>query len=143
MAPLAAPDGAAAEVRALVLLDTDVLIDYLRDLPAAVRLLDPRIAAGETVVASVITKAELLAGMRTSEEERTIRTLGSLTLFPANDAIATRAGALARLYRASHPGIGLADYLIAATAVLLGAELWTQNPRHFPMFESLEPPYAR
>jgi predicted nucleic acid-binding protein len=126
-----------------ILLDTDVLIDYLRDAPAAVRLLDRRIVAGEAVATSVISKAELLAGMRTSEEERTVRTLGSLALLAVNDAIATRAGALARHYRSSHPGVGLGDYLIAATAVLLGAELWTQNPRHFPMFEGLEPPYAR
>ncbi|MDQ2939366.1 MAG: type II toxin-antitoxin system VapC family toxin [Actinomycetota bacterium] len=126
-----------------ILLDTDVLIDYLRDAPAAVRLLDPRIVAGEPVAASVISKAEVLAGMRTSEEERTVRTLGSLALLAVNDAIATRAGALARHYRSSHPGIGLADYLIAATAVLLNAELWTQNPRHFPMFGGLEPPYER
>jgi predicted nucleic acid-binding protein len=126
-----------------ILLDTDVLIDYLRDAPAAVRLLDPRIVAGEPVAASVISKAEVLAGMRTSEEERTVRTLASLALLAVNDAIATRAGALAGHYRSSHPGIGLADYLIAATAVLLGAELWTQNPRHFPMFEGLEPPYER
>jgi predicted nucleic acid-binding protein len=111
--------------------------------PAAKRLIDPRIVAGEPVTASVISQAEVLAGMRSSEEKRTIRTLGSLALFPVNDAVATRAGALARHYRSSHPGIGLADYLIAATAVLLGADLWTQNPRHFPMFEGLEPPYAR
>ena len=119
------------------------MIDFLRRVPAAKRLIDPRIAAAELVAASVISQAEVLAGMRTSEEERTVRTLGSLALLPVNDAIATRAGALARHYRSSHPGIGLADYLIAATAVLLGAELWTQNPRHFPMFGGLEPPYER
>jgi predicted nucleic acid-binding protein len=130
-------------VTASILLDTDVLIDYLRDEPAAVRLLDPRVAAGESVAASVISQAEVLAGMRPSEEKRTVRTLGSLALVPVNDAEAIRAGALARHYRSSHPGIGLPDYLIAATAVLLGAELWTQNPRHFPMFKGLEPPYAR
>ncbi len=106
-------------------------------------LLRPRIAAGIPIAASVITQAEVLAGMRPSEEERTVRMLGSLALLPVHDVTAARAGALARHYRPSHQGIGLADYLIAATALLFGAEIWTQNPRHFPMFEGLEPPYAR
>ncbi|GAA1097327.1 hypothetical protein GCM10009648_40710 [Tsukamurella spumae] len=48
---------------------------------------------------------------------------------------------LARRYRASHSGIDIADYLIAATATAAGAELWTRNIKHFPMFERLESPY--
>ena len=31
--------------------------------------------------------------------------------------------------------------LIAATATVSGAELWTRNVKHFPMFESLAAPY--
>jgi predicted nucleic acid-binding protein len=126
-----------------ILLDTDVAIDYLRDVRGAVRLVRSRSAAGQPVAASVVTKAELLAGMREEEEERTVRLLGTLTLVQVDDGIATRAGALARHFRPSHHGIGLADYLIAATAQALGASLWTQNPRHFPMFDGLEPPYER
>ena len=124
------------------LLDSDVLIDYLRLVPAAIKQVRPLLVAGEAA-ASVASKTELLAGMREAEIARTVRVLGILTLVPIDDAIATRAGALARHFRRTHPGIGLADYLIAATAQLLGAELWTQNPRHFPMFEGLEPPYVR
>lgn len=124
------------------LLDSDVLIDYLRRVPAAFKHVHPLLVAGEAV-ASVTTKTELLAGMREAEVAKTVRLFGDLTLIPVDDRIATRAGALARHYRSSHPGIGLADYLIAATAVAFGAELWTQNPRHFPMFEGLEPPYER
>lgn len=127
----------------IVLLDTDVLIDYLRRVPTARRLLRPRLLAGEAVAASVVTKAEVLAGMRRSEEQRTVRTLGSLAFVPVDEGIATRAGAYGRHFRPTHPGIGVPDYLIAATARVLGAQLWTQNPRHFPMFEGLEPPYER
>jgi predicted nucleic acid-binding protein len=126
-----------------ILLDTDVLIDYLRDVANAVRLLQPRFAAGDPLAASVVTKAEVLAGMRAGEEQRTVRTLGSLALAPVDDEVAMHGGAFARYYRSMHPGISLADYLIAATAQVLGADLWTQNPRHFPMFEGLEPPYER
>ncbi len=47
-----------------------------------------------------------------------------------------------RRYRRSHGGIGLGDYLIAATADVNGLELATLNTRHFPMFPGLEPPFA-
>jgi predicted nucleic acid-binding protein len=126
-----------------ILLDSDVAIDYLRNVRGALSTVRTQAAAGRLVAASVVTKTELLAGMREEEEAPTVRLFGSLKLVPVDDEIATRAGVLARHFRSSHPGIGLADYLIASTAILLGAELWTQNPRHFPMFEGLEPPYSR
>jgi hypothetical protein len=48
---------------------------------------------------------------------------------------------LARRYRTSHSGIEDIDYLIAATALVLDAELLTTNVRHFPMLEGLSPAY--
>ncbi len=124
------------------LLDTDVLVDYLRGSATARAAIDPLLDR-ERVLASVITRAELVAG--TDEEEKGI--LGAifdrLTWIPVSVGIATRGGDLSRQYRRSHPGVGLPDFLIAATAEVLGVSLWTQNPRHYPMFEGLEPPYAR
>ena len=46
-----------------------------------------------------------------------------------------------RTHERSHQGIGLGDYLIAATAQLEGLELATLNVRHFPMFKGLTPPF--
>lgn len=143
MAAASASDGTAPGVTPPILLDTDVLIDYMRDEASAVKLLRSQLAEGQRLITSVVSKAELLAGMREEEERPTVRLLGSLALAGVDDEIATRAGAFARHYRSGHPGIGLADYLIAATAQVLGASLWTQNPRHFPMFTGLKPPYGR
>jgi len=56
-------------------------------------------------------------------------------------AVSERAGEFARSFRRSHSGIDLADFLIAATADVLGARLLTRNARHFPMFAGLESPY--
>ena len=47
----------------------------------------------------------------------------------------------ARRYVQSHPGIGVVDYVIAATAMRLDADLWTRNTKHFPMFADLVAPY--
>ena len=42
---------------------------------------------------------------------------------------------------AAYSGIDAADYLIAATALVLDAEVLTTNVRHFPMFTGLRPAY--
>jgi predicted nucleic acid-binding protein len=124
------------------LLDTDVLVDYLRGSAAARIAIRPLIGR-ERLLASVVTRAELIAGMREAEEPTLASLFNLLTWIPVSVGIATRGGELSRRYRRSHPGVGLPDYLIAATAAQLDAELWTQNPRHFPMFAGLEPPYER
>jgi predicted nucleic acid-binding protein len=49
---------------------------------------------------------------------------------------------LARIYRRSHAGVDLADFLIAASAQELDARLVTRNGKHFPMIPDLEPPYG-
>lgn len=55
--------------------------------------------------------------------------------------MAEEAGALGRQWLPSHRGIDGADLAIAATAILLDAELLTLNVRHFPMFPELRRPY--
>jgi hypothetical protein len=52
-----------------------------------------------------------------------------LTWIPVDEGVARVAGELARRHRKSHSGIDDADYLIAATALLLDAELLTSNVR--------------
>ena len=51
------------------------------------------------------------------------------------------AAQLVREYRRSHSGIGLGDYLIAATSLTEGLELATLSVRHFPMFPELARPF--
>jgi predicted nucleic acid-binding protein len=65
----------------------------------------------------------------------------TLRTFPINERTSWHAAELMRSYRTSHSGIGLGDYLIAATAEVEGCELATLNVRHFPMFEGLQPPF--
>lgn len=66
--------------------------------------------------------------------------LGDL-LVPVGEEVARAAGSLAQRHRRSHSGIDDADYLIAATTLLLEADLLTTNVRHFPMITGLEPAY--
>jgi predicted nucleic acid-binding protein len=124
----------------LIVVDTSVLIDNLRDDPKAVTALDRARDAGDQLFASVVTKAELLIGMR-RERPAALALLDALDWVAVSEEIAELAGTTARRYRASHQGIGLADYLIGATAQHLGGDLWTRNPRNFPMVPGLRPPY--
>jgi len=121
-----------------LLLDTSVVVDVLRALPAA---LDFARGLDELPICSEITRVEILRGVRSGERAFTERTLGSFQWIGLDGAIARSAGEIGRSYRRSHPGIGLADLIIAATAKEFGLGLATGNVKHFPMFEGLQPPY--
>ena len=92
-------------------------------------------------MAAVLTKLEVLAGMRPSEDQVIRRLLSTLDWLDVDEAIADNAGRLANYYLKSHPGIDPVDYVIAATADRADAILWTRNLKHFPMFPDLKAPY--
>lgn len=123
-----------------VLVDTSVLIDYLRGNDAAAELLE-RERAGAPLHASEITRLEVLAGMRAAEEDATRSLLSTLIWHPLDEQVAEHAGALGRQWLPSHHSIDSADLAIAATAIRTDARLLTRNVRHFPMFTELKPPY--
>lgn len=122
-------------------LDTTVAVDYLRGRTQAAELVEGLIGEGHVLIASEIVRLELLAGVR--EQARTALEFfcSALSWVPVVEEVARAAGELARHYRATHPGIDDPDYLIAATALILDAELLTTDVKHFPMLEELEPAY--
>jgi predicted nucleic acid-binding protein len=123
------------------LLDTTVAVDYLRGAPAAVDLVSGAVESGESVVASELVRFELLAGARDDELDTLETFFSALSWVPVGAEVARAGAALARRFRRSHAGIDDVDYLIAATAILLDAELLTTNVRHFPMLEGLRAAY--
>jgi predicted nucleic acid-binding protein len=123
------------------LLDTTVAIDHLRGHRPAANLLERLIQAGESVVASELVRFELVAGVQDEELAALEEFFLALAWVGVTEEVARAAGQLARRYQRSHSGIDTADYLIAATALLLEADLLTTNVRHFPMLEGLRAPY--
>jgi predicted nucleic acid-binding protein len=124
------------------LLDTTIAIDHLRGDERATQLLERLTKDGEPLVASEVSRFELLAGMRPDELDPTELFMGALTWVPVDEAIARLAGAMAAEYRRAHRGIDAIDCRIAATATVVGADLLTTNVRHFPMIPALQPPYT-
>lgn len=113
-----------------LLLDTDVLIDYLRGREEAVAYLEGQ--SGDLLI-STITVAELYAGVHEGKERQILeRFLCAFEIVSVDSAIATKGGLYRRDYWSSH-GTGLSDALVAATAELYQAQLVTLNERHFPM----------
>ncbi|MDP8928465.1 MAG: type II toxin-antitoxin system VapC family toxin [Actinomycetota bacterium] len=124
-----------------VLVDTSVLIDHLAGNTDARQALRTAADSGRRVAASVVTKVEVLAGMRPAEEPKTRRLLDVTDWIDVDEEIAEQAGALANQYLRSHPGVDAIDYIIAATAQALDADLWTTSFKHFPMFPQPVSPY--
>ncbi len=118
---------------ASVVIDTDILIHFLRGNDAAKRLLQS-ISEEGTPCCSAITVAEIHAGMRTNEKKATQELLDSLVVLPVTRGVAEVAGRLKQSTRQMR--LELDDCLIAATALAEGAALATGNRRHYP-FPSL------
>lgn len=123
-----------------LLIDTDVLIDYLRGLPAAGDFLEEQANA---LVVSAINVAELFAGAKNGAEHEALRRfLQAFEVVDVDQQIAERGGLIRRDSAPAH-GTGLADALIAATAEAVGAALVTLNRKHFPMLQDVLVPYAK
>ncbi len=123
------------------LVDTTVAIDHLRGEENAVDLLRSLIDEDEIVAASEVVRFELLAGVRDDEIEALEQFVSALSWTNVDESVARTAGSLAREHRNAYSGIDDVDYLIAASAIVLDAELLTTNVRHFPMLPGLRSPY--
>ena len=123
-----------------VLIDTDVLIDYLRDRADAVAYVE---SLTEPQLISAITVAELYAGVREGRERTALDSfVMAFQIVPVDSAIAFKGGLYRRDYGKSY-GVGLADALIAASSEIRGAKLVTLNSKHFPMLSAVITPYQK
>jgi predicted nucleic acid-binding protein len=126
----------------MFLVDSDVLVHHLRGDEVARAWLRNARSAGP-LSTSAVSVAEIRGGMRSAERRSVETLLGILRVEPVTEEVAHHAGDLRRRFRRSHVGVGIADYLIAATASVTGLELATLNVRHFPMFPDLAPAFRR
>jgi predicted nucleic acid-binding protein len=83
----------------------------------------------------------VIQGLRSGERVSAERLFAVIDWVEITESVAIRAGGLGRRWRRSHPGIGVADLAIAATAEELEATVATRNVKHFPMFGKLRSPY--
>ena len=112
-------------------MDTDVAIDFLRRREYAQKLLENW--AGEGLLAiSTLTHLEIYQGIKAGEEGATNAFLDGLISVVVDIPIARRAGTILGELRSKGLTIGIADAIIAATALQFGAPLLTNNVEHYP-----------
>ena len=118
-----------------LLLETSVLIDALRLRHRRRELLAELVRAGHTLATTALNVAEVYAGMRPDEAQRTEVLLGALDCYDLTGASGRRAGALKQQWARKGRTLALADMIIAAMALEQGCTLMTDNRKDFPMEE--------
>ncbi len=109
-------------VRAL--LDTNILIDYLRGLPEARH----ELGLYEDTAISIVTWIEVLVGAPPELEAATRAFLDGFTVIALDQAVAERAVAVRRGHR-----VKLSDAIIWASAQVGGRLLVTRDTKRFPV----------
>lgn len=118
----------------LKVLDSTVLIDYLRGRPAVLRLAALRRAA-DVACTTAINVEEIVRGLRPGEEQAAERLFGGLVVLAVDHAAGWQAGAWRREHAARGVTLSQPDCLVAASTFLHHGTLVTGNPRDFPMKE--------
>lgn len=120
----------------MILLDSDVMIDLLRQYPPAIQWLD-QLDADEIAVVPGYVVMELVQGCQNKiEQERVLRVLaryGIVWLSPGHCAYALD---LFVKYRLSH-NVGMLDVLVGQTALMLDEPLYTFNRKHYHFIPGL------
>ena len=116
-----------------ILIDSDILIEVSHGRNKEVLAKWASLAAGDSaLLCSPVTVAELWHGARSSEHGILNGLFAALVCVPIDHEIGRCAGDYLRQYRSGH-NVELADALIAATASIHGATLWTRNRKYYPM----------
>lgn len=115
------------------LVDSDIIISYTKRRPWATALLQDVVSADEAPLSAIsaVTTFEVLQGLQDPEKPTIRRLLAAFRCLPVTDRVAHLAATLVRRERQKGRRLGIADALIAATALLHGLVVVTANRRHF------------
>lgn len=118
----------------LVVLDSTVLIDYLRGRPAVERVHALRLR-GDVPATTAINVEEIVRGVREAELDVAQQLCRGLLGLPVDEAAGWQAGRWRSSFARTGVTLFQADCLIAATTHENRAVLCTGNPQDFPMPE--------
>ncbi len=119
----------------MVLVDTDVLIWYLRGNEKAYRTIENL----ESFSISVVTYMELVQGMRNKKELNSLRQAlraWNCRILYLTEEISAKAMFAVEQHFLSH-AMQLADALIGSTAIVHGLSLLTGNDKHYKTIKGL------
>ena len=119
-----------------MIIDTDVLIWYMRGNEKASKVIDN----ANVLFVSVVTYMELVQGMRNKTELINLRKalLGwNAQILYITEEISAKAMFYVEQHFLSH-SIQLADALIGATAIAYGSPLLTANDKHYKVMKDIQ-----
>lgn len=116
-----------------ILVDSDILIEVTRAKDTEILRRWADLSDSQfPVLVSPVSVAELWHGALSKDHSLLADLFESLLCVPIDSQVGRTAGDFLRKYHKSH-GLELGDALIAASAVLNNAKLWTRNRKHYPM----------
>ena len=124
----------------MILLDTDVMIDLLRQYPPSVDWLNS--LGEEEIILPGFVVMELIQGCRDkTEQEKVERVLGAYGVVWPSPETCDKALSLFTRYHLSH-GLGILDALIGQMALSLDLPLYTFHQKHYvpiPDLKTVQP----
>jgi predicted nucleic acid-binding protein len=123
-----------------VIVDSDVLIDFLRNDVSAVRRIAELKNRGELATTS-INSFELFKGLGLKDSSKMqilSGFLGNFRIFDFNFEVSVKAGEIFSDLKERGEGIDLADVMIASIAISNGEALLTRNRKHFSRIKNLK-----
>ncbi len=121
----------------MIFLDSDIVIDLLRQFPPAIAWFDT-LDEEEEIILSGFVVLELIQGCQNKKELKKLQNeLATYeTVWPSDDS-SNKAIKIFTKYYLSH-NIGLLDVLIGQTAVELDVPLYTFNQKHYQVIPHLQ-----
>jgi len=121
----------------LIVVDTDVIIDFFRDKPPAANVFAELISL-EKAAMTAISVFELYAGIEGAKRLTQIETLvQELIILPLNTIEAAIAGRIYTQLKSRGKLVGTHDILIAAICVANELPLYTKNIAHFSAIKEI------
>lgn len=116
-----------------LVLDTCIVIDLLKKVPAVVQTFLHLTQAGTRFLVCPVVVAEVYAGAFKREHKAVEALFDLCQRIDLSTDTGRQAGLYANQYAKACQGIALEDFMLAATAHTHRCPLWTHNRKHFPM----------
>jgi predicted nucleic acid-binding protein len=121
----------------LIVVDTDVIIDFFRDISPAAEVFSELISLKKAAL-TAISVFELYAGIEGAKRLRQIENLvQELIILPLNTLEAAIAGRIYTQLKSRGKLVGTQDILIAAICVANDLPLYTKNMAHFSLIKDI------
>lgn len=124
-----------------VCLDTDIIIDYLKETEETNDLIKKLYLKFDEIVTTAITSYELLVGVEYIQGRDRIKVeniLNDIDVLPFSKEVSRESAKVAAELKKSGKQIGIADLLIAGICIHTGSYLLTKNIEHFSRIKNLQ-----